>query len=130
MIITRNKGSESGYDYSFTEDNKTLHIMFCRNLDLYWSLETNKEYETYEEMIKELYETFTITKENYQIYTIFKTLLDEIKEAKVYNPSKNYITEDDELIELPPNPEEINQKKKRNKKIKNKKNNKKIKNRE
>lgn len=119
MIITRNKGSESGYDYSFKEDNKTLHIMFCRNLDLYWSLETNKEYETYEEMIKELYETFTITKENYQIYTLFKTLLDEIKEAKVYNPSKNYITEDDELIELPPSPEEIIQTEQRNKELKN-----------
>lgn len=108
MKITRSKGMESGYDYEFVEDNKTFSIIFGGNLDLYWSLTTNQEFTSYEDMIKELYDTFTITKENYQIYSLFKTLIDEIKSSKVYLPSPEcVVTDDDEVVFVPPSYNQI-----------------------
>ncbi len=119
MEINRVKGMQSGYDYEFLEDNKVLRIIFGGNLDLYWSLDTNKSYTTYEEAIKELYDTFTITKENYQIYSLFKKLLDDIKNANVYTPMcDTELTEDDELIELPPTYDEILRTKRLNEELK------------
>lgn len=38
MEVTRQKGTESGYDYTIQKDNKILRIVFARNLDLYWTL--------------------------------------------------------------------------------------------
>ena len=108
MEIRRYKGMESGYDYEFTKDNKTLRILFGGNLDLYWSLETNHDFSSYEEMTKELYDTFTITKENYQIYELFKTLIDDIKSSNVFTPSSEImINEDEEVITLPPSYKQI-----------------------
>lgn len=120
MEITRYKNRESGYDYEFTQNNKTLRIVFGGNLDLYWSLETNQEYNSYEDMIKELYDTFLITKENYQIYSLFKKLIDDVKNSNVYTPSPEYKTdEDEELIQVPPSPKQLKEVKERNEELKN-----------
>lgn len=119
MEIRRYKGMESGYDYEFIKDNKILRILFGGNLDLYWSLETNYEFSSYEEMTKELYDTFTITKENYQIYELFKTLIDDIKSSKVYTPQTEIrITEDEEVETLPPSYKQIKEVEKRNEELK------------
>ncbi len=119
MEINRSKGIKSGYDYEFIKDNKVLRIIFGGNLDLYWSLDTNKKYTTYEEAIKELYDTFTITKENYQIYSLFKDLLDNIKSSNIFTPiCEPVLTEDDEVIELPPTHEELERTKRLNESLK------------
>lgn len=80
--------SELGtYDIYIKQDNKILKIIFGANGDLYWLL-TNldkKDIDT----IQELHETFTITKENYFLYSLFEELMYEIKEAKVYKPLTN-----------------------------------------
>lgn len=120
MEITRRKGMESGFDYEFIQDNKILRILFGGNLDLYWSLETNQEFTTYEEMRKELYDTFTITKENYQIYSLFKSLIDDIHNSKVFTPSPEIrINEDEEVITLPPSIKQIKEVEERNEELKN-----------
>lgn len=119
MDIIRYKGQESGYTYEFEEDNKTFIISFAPNLDLYWTLKIKKDYPNFEETQKEIYDTFLITKENYQIYSLFKTLIDDVKSSNVYNPNKEcVITEDDEVEFLPPSIEEINRTKKRNEELK------------
>lgn len=119
MDIIRYKGQESGYTYDFKEDDKTFTISFGGNLDLYWSLKIEKDYKDFVEMQKEIYETFLITKENYQIYDLFKTLLEEIKSSKVYTPNQEcVVNEDDEIEYYPPSIEEINRVNERNEKLK------------
>lgn len=108
MEITRYKGFESGYTYEFTQDNKIFSIAFGGNLDLYWTLKVEKEYKDYNEMIKEVYDTFTVTKEDIPLYFLLKTLIDDIKSSKVYTPSPKYtLNEAEEVVMLPPTHEEI-----------------------
>ena len=104
MEITRTKGRESGYDYTLTEDNKELRIIFGGNLDLYWSLSSLDNDKTLDNLYDEVYETFLITKENYQIYSLFKRLIDDIKLARVFEPI------DEEMIEELDNTESIEEK--------------------
>ena len=98
MEITKEKGIVSGYDFYLTQDNKTLRISFEGNLDLYWSLHFNSnnkdKNQSFEERNKEKRETFIITKENYYIYSLFEKLIDDIKEARVFIPNKNFNPED------------------------------------
>ena len=86
MEITRTKGKESGYDYTLKEDNKELRIIFGGNLDLYWSLYITDKSKTLDNLYDEVYETFLITKENYQIYSLFKKLIEDIKQPIVFEP--------------------------------------------
>lgn len=119
MEIRRNKGMEYGYDYEFIKDNKILRILFGGNLDLYWCLETNHEFSSYEEMTKELYETFTITKDNYRIYELFKSLIEDVKTSNVFTPSpEKIVAEDEEVITLPPSYKQIKEVEERNEELK------------
>lgn len=91
MEIIKIKNNRYSYDFYLKEDDKELRISFGGNLDLYWSLTKKninlkqiKPSELYKECKKELKETFTITKENYYIYTLFENLYNDIKECKLY----------------------------------------------
>ena len=119
MEITRIKGYKTYYDYEFTEENKKFIIAFGGNLDLYWTLKTNQNYKSYEEMSQEIYDTFTITKENYAIYSLFKTLIDDINNANVYTPSNEFRIVDAEKLEaVPPSLKQIQSVKERNEELK------------
>ena len=91
MEIIKIKNNRYSYDFYLKEDDKELRISFGGNLDLYWSLTKKninlkqiKPSELYKESKKELKETFTLTKENYYIYTLFENLYNDIKECKLY----------------------------------------------
>lgn len=95
MEVTRTKGMESGYDYLLTQDNKVLRIAFGSNLDLYWSLNNLDEDHTLDSLYDEQYETFLITKENHTIFELFKTLVDDIKRPRVYEPAEKELDGED-----------------------------------
>lgn len=119
MKTTRYKGFESGYTYEFIQDNKIFSIAFGGNLDLYWTLKINKEYKDYNEMIKEIYDTFTITKDDNPLYYLLKTLINDIKSSQVYTPSPKYtLNEREEVVILPPTQEEIERTNEYNKELK------------
>ena len=119
MKTTRYKGFESGYTYEFIQDNKIFSIAFGGNLDLYWTLKINKEYKDYNEMIKEIYDTFTITKDDNPLYYLLKTLINDIKSSQVYTPSPKYtLNEREEVVMLPPTQEEIERTNEYNKELK------------
>ena len=118
MEITRYMGYESRYNYEFIDENNIFSIAFGGNLDLYWSLKIQEEYQDFTKMSEEIYDTFTITKENYQLYSLFKSLIDEIKSSEVFTPSPEYtLNEDEEIIIYPPTYEEIENTKRRNKEL-------------
>ncbi len=103
MEVTRQKGTESGFDYTFQEDNKILRIVFGGNLDLYWSLTNLNEDTISDSSYDEQYETFLITKENYTVYQMFKKLIEDIKLPRVYEPLK--IDHLDDELEIYPSEE-------------------------
>ncbi len=96
MKVTREKGMQSGFDYLLQDENKILRIAFGSNLDLYWSLTNLTEESTLDNLYDERYETFLITKENMQIYELFKKLVEDIKLPRVYEPLKRELLEDEE----------------------------------
>lgn len=80
MINVFKNTNEFGYHFEFKLDNGSIHIMFAGNLDLYWYCVSNA---------KELSQPirFTITKENYFIYSLFDELFTDIKKTNIYvNP--------------------------------------------
>lgn len=82
MEIKRFKNKTSNiYDYNLIKDNKQLSIFFGGNLDLYLSVSDGEEIPYEQE--KEI--TFDITKENYDLYTIFKEMYDEIVSGNIYD---------------------------------------------
>jgi len=64
LNITKRK-DENGYRFTFDDGIQEFQILFCGNLDLYWTI-NNKEFVPIPEDIP--VKTFTITKENYYIY--------------------------------------------------------------
>lgn len=95
MEITREYNErEDCYHFYLQEGNKVLKIIFGGNLDLYWNIfefsERDKDL-TQEELKKEIYGerkyTFTITKENYFIYSLFEELYDDIKKSRIFIPT-------------------------------------------
>lgn len=97
MKVTRTKGKESGYDYTITDGNKILKIVFASNLDLYWHLSVRDGDKSLDNLYDEVYETFLITKENYQIYSLFKKLVEDIKIPRVYEPIKREELDEEDL---------------------------------
>lgn len=83
MLELEKTQNSHGYDvFTIKTDDGNFQISFENNLDLYWRycyegsiLNSSKEH------------TFTITKENFYIYSLFEELYDSIKEGK---PFKNY----------------------------------------
>ena len=81
--------TEKGYTFKIITDDGVFSISFCGNLDLYFNYEC-KGINIDNESVKK----FTITKENYFLYSIFETLYENIKNCHI-----NYL--DDELdVEL------------------------------
>lgn len=65
--------------YSLEEGNKTLEIIYATkgNLDLYWTLRCS------DDVMED--STFTITKENYNLYVLFEQLYIDIKDINFFN---------------------------------------------
>lgn len=98
MEVTRQKGTESGYDYTIQKDNKILRIVFASNLDLYWTLTNLEADKSLDHLYDEQYETFLITKENHQIYELFKKLVSDIKTPRVYEPLRSEVLDEEDLL--------------------------------
>lgn len=110
MLEIKKQIDENGYyTFSFITEDGTFKISFQNNLDLYWRY-------VHENIISEEPNTkeFFITKENYQIYTIFEELYNSIKNSNPYS-GYTFITpisfyhndlerEELEEIEVPENP--------------------------
>lgn len=78
MEITKN-GSDFGYTILLTEDKNSLSFFFGRNLDLYISIwRKEKKYGEYN------YDSFTITKENYEVYSLFEQLFYDIENINIF----------------------------------------------
>lgn len=84
MEVIKKVGNQSGYDFYLKQDNKILKIVFGGNLDLYWNLILHEEKPKYDEIT----EKFIITKENYFIYSLFEKLMNDVKEANIYEPEE------------------------------------------
>lgn len=103
MEIIKQKSEIGTYDFYITKENQTLYITFSGNGDLYWIINNQKiNAETFEEHLKHLQspyqEIFTITKENYHIYSLFNELIEDIKEARIHIPEEE--KNDDFLIDF------------------------------
>lgn len=82
MEIKREKNSvvKDQYIYTFTENDRTLKILFADNLDLYISIYDNSLRKIKENETKDFY----ITKENYAVYSLFEELYEKIITGNVY----------------------------------------------
>lgn len=110
MLEVNKQIDENGYyTFSFITENGTFEISFQNNLDLYWRYNYKNNI-----LDEEDTKVFFITKENYQIYSIFEKLYNSIKDSNPYS-GFTFITpisyyhkdlERDELekIEVPENP--------------------------
>lgn len=80
MEIKKQYNGES-YDFAFRKDNKILEILFARNLDLYFRVREK------DVLLGEVNRTidFDITKEDYEIYSIFDSLYREIISGKLFD---------------------------------------------
>lgn len=68
-------------DIHLIEENKTLSIVFAGTGDLHWIIKNNKT-DNDEEYS---YDNFEITKENYQVYSLFEKLLYDIKNINIFD---------------------------------------------
>lgn len=108
MEITKVKFEREGcYNFYLNDGDKVLSIIFCGNLDLYWNLqlknikldENNINSEKNRKiMYGELKGTFTITKENYFIYSLFEKLYDDIQNALIFEPVETENTDEEQLV--------------------------------
>lgn len=81
MLEINKQIDENGYyTFSFKTIDGTFEISFQNNLDLYWGYDYESNILT-EPNTKE----FFITKENYQIYTLFEELYNSIKNSNPYS---------------------------------------------
>lgn len=91
MVIRKEKNHMGTYDIILEENGKTLTISFQGNLDLYWQLFAKDDQENL---------TFTITKENYAIYSAFERLYSDIEACNVFKKYKKN-TETESVEHLP-----------------------------
>ncbi len=86
-------------DIYLTEGKKTLIIMFGGTGDLYWII-NNKDCKKDEEYS---HDCFEITKENYQIYSLFEQLIDDIKNINIFDKKEMefspYVEKESEYLE-------------------------------
>ena len=68
-------------DIHLIEENKTLSIVFAGTGDLHWIIKNNKTDKDEEYS----YDSFEITKENYQVYSLFEKLLYDIKNINIFD---------------------------------------------
>lgn len=74
LELTREKINNNYDKFYITTDEGTFSIWFSDVLDLYWSCERKKTISESDDMC-----IFTITKENYFVYQLFKELYNSIK---------------------------------------------------
>lgn len=74
------------------QEGKSLNILYGGNGDLYWLLKTNKQEDT-------TYETFSVSKEDYEVYKLFDDLYHDIINTQVFKTSMAKVEEDEELTE-------------------------------
>ena len=75
------KENQFGLQVYLKEKDSYLSIYFAGNLDLYWSIHSNKR--TIENDPKS--DIFIITKENYDLYNTFEMLYKDIEEINLYD---------------------------------------------
>lgn len=68
-------------DIHLIEENKTLSIVFAGTGDLHWIIKNNKTDKDEEYS----YDSFEITKENYQVYSLFEKLFYDIKNINIFD---------------------------------------------
>lgn len=89
MKVIKNK-EDHGIRISFQEDRKKFDMVFAGNGDLYFvflALEDMNEY------------SFTITKENYEVYRLFEQLFDDIENINIFNYEIPFYLDKDEIGE-------------------------------
>ena len=86
MEIKKEKNSMNTYDFYFKDNNKTLIIMFARNLDLYMMLSDDIKIPYGESANK----YFDITKENYEIFKLFEMLYNNIITGNLFDQELKY----------------------------------------
>lgn len=90
MRLSKRK-SDFGTDISLVEDNKELSFVYGGNLDLYWTLHSDDT---------TVDNTFTITKENYQVYQLFEELFMDIDTINIfYEDVPFYLDSSEEIRE-------------------------------
>ena len=77
---TKNETERNCFDFTFTDKNKKLDIFYAGNLDLYLSITDNKIHE----MDEKYCIPFDITKENYEIFSIFDKMYNNIISGKIF----------------------------------------------
>lgn len=87
MKLTK-KETEFGIDVLLEEDNKKFEIYFAGNLDLYWNIRSKEESDRH---------SFTITKENGELYRLFETLYNDIENINIFGVD-SYTAEEIEEI--------------------------------
>lgn len=96
LEITKNK-NDRGYNFIISTEEGKFEISFQGNLDLYWR-------NIYQGNVLEQPESksFTITKENYYLFSLFKELYENIKNCNIFKvyEDDNSLCENDEEIEL------------------------------
>ena len=68
-------------DIHLIEENKTLSIVFAGTGALHWIIKNNKTDKDEEYS----YDSFEITKENYQVYSLFEKLFYDIKNINIFD---------------------------------------------
>ena len=78
-------------DINLIDGDKTLSILFAGTGDLYWIIKNSNH-------TKEDYDCFEISKENYQVYLLFETLLNDIRTINIFDKTSyiEYIETDEE----------------------------------
>ncbi len=78
-------------DINLIDGDKTLSILFAGTGDLYWIIKNSNHTE-------EDYDCFEISKENYQVYLLFETLLNDIRTINIFDKTSyiEYIETDEE----------------------------------
>lgn len=93
MKITKTDSELGTKDIKLQEtEDKFLEILFGGNGDLYWILRTNKEHDSN-------YETFSITKKDYDLYATFDELYNDIINGRVFIPHIPVELRDEEIKE-------------------------------
>lgn len=85
MKVTKEE-NKFGYTISFDEEDKSIKFTFGGNLDLYWSIHDKSKNDDNECKSS----CFTITKENYSVYSLFEQLFFDIENINIFD-SKYYV---------------------------------------
>lgn len=96
MNIRKIRNNEESYDFELEKGEKVLNIYFGGTLDLYMSLSDGKKLLPG----KSRSITYDITKEDYEIFTLFESLYEEVIIGDVFgSKDRNNFTIDERLLE-------------------------------